>query len=133
MQEYLVPFEKGIRAGLRAKEKSLKNQERFVQLDGLFVEDEVLSSLEGPNKLDTSALSTSYPFPQYFELTTIKLVCTATKVYEYNSDGTFTELITVSEGSTWTVADFYEFIVMTNGRALIYRDAESGAWAEYTD
>lgn len=134
MQEHIIAFDEGIRRGLRPRENSAKNSQQFIQLDGLYVKDEVLHSLEGPDLIDTSSLDCSFPFPQIFDLTTITLVCTATKVYEYNhSTQTFSQLISVSEGSTWTCADYYEFIVMTNGRALIYRDANSGKWALYAD
>jgi len=133
MKEYTYSFIDGISKGLIATEKDIFNKQSFIQMDGAFVNDGIVVSTPDVNQLDLDSLGCSYPFPQVFYLKDLTIVGTATALYDYSAVGGLTSLITVDEGSTWSVADYHRFVVFTNGKAIIVRDGSSGEWREFTE
>jgi len=133
MREYTITFKDGLKAGLRPSSKTPKNKGALIQADGIAQETGELFNLDELSTFDISAIEAcTFPFPQVFQLREWTLVCTPTKIYTY--DGTSLTLVyTAEEGSTWTVGDFYNFLILTNGRELITLDPETGAWSKFLD
>jgi len=133
MKEYTVFYKDGLAKGLRASEFNPRNEGALVEAQGVFQESKKLSNIAELLTFDISTLDAqTYPFPQVFQLREWTIVCTPTKIYTY--DGASLTLVhTAAEGSTWTVADFYQFIVMTNGAELISLDPETGNWSQFID
>jgi len=132
MREFEFVFKDGISKGLQMISPFPKNQQAFIQLDGMMVEGKVLNSLETLDEIDVSSLGCSWPFPQIFALKTITLVCSPTTIYEYTVGPTFTSKIIASQGTLWTCADFHNFIVLSNRTSLVVREGGSGLWKIYS-
>ena len=134
MQEYTVEFKEGLIKGLRRSDHNPVNSGYLIQADGVIKEAGELFNIEEFDQLDLSDLDAqTFPFPQVFQMRNWTILCTPTKIYTYNGSS-FTLVYTAElEGSTWTYADFYNYILMTNGRVLIWLDPESGTWSKYID
>lgn len=133
MYEYTILYKDGLARGLRASEHNPRNKGALIQADGIIQESGELFNLAELSNFDISSIEAcTFPFPQVFQLREWTLICTPTKVYTYNG-ATLTLVYTAEEGSTWTIADFYNFLVLSNGRELITLDPESGDWSKYLD
>lgn len=133
MREYAVVFQEGLAKGLRPSPQNARNLEFLYAVKGAIPEDGVLQSL--PVLYNTFGLPEQcrFPFPQIFVLRKLVLVCSETNIYEARSFGLELLFTGVSAGSTWSVADFGDYIILTNGRTLVYRDVQSGQFKEYLD
>lgn len=132
MEEYTVVFKGGVAKGLRPSSKNPKNTGALVIADGVMQEAGELFNHPDLDTFDISAIAAqTFPFPQLFFLRNWTIVCTPTKIYTY--DGTLNLVYTATEGSTWTVADFYDFLVFANGREYIVLSPDTGAWSKYLD
>ena len=117
-------------SGFSHENKLKLNEDKLLELNGFIVEDGVIQTMDALARIDTSGISASFPYPQLFNLTNFVLICTDTSIYEYNeSTGTLTEKIEVTEGSTWSVVDFHDFIYLTNGSVNVLRDVEDGTYS----
>lgn len=133
MREYTIIFKDGLSAGLRASEHNPTNQGALIRADGVIQESKELFNLDKLSTFDIAALEAcDFPFPQIFQLREWTVICTPTKIYTYDG-AALTLVYTAEEGSTWTFADFYNYIIMTNGRELITLDPETGAWSKYIE
>jgi hypothetical protein len=132
MQEYTVVVQEALGAGLRSSAHSGRNTQWLFAALGAMPEDKVLQAVpELPSPL--AIASEVFPFPQIFNLRRMTLVCGKKDIYEYKS-GVLSILLTGSaSGWTWSVADFGEFIAMTNGKILVTRDPQTGQFGEYGD
>lgn len=132
MQEYTIIFRDGFAKGLRAATRSPKNAQTLVLSEGAVPEDGVLRALEEINTFGHT-LAAAWPFPQVFNLKTMTLVATQTELFSYEL-GVLTSLIAgLPVGSTWTVADYWPYIVATNGAVMVTRNPQSGVWAIYDE
>jgi len=133
MKEYTVFYKDGLAKGLRASEFNPRNEGALVEAQGVFQESKKLSNILELLTFDISTIDAqTYPFPQVFQLREWTIVCTPTKIYTY--DGASLTLVhTAVEGSTWTIADFYQFVVLTNGAELVALDPETGEWTQFID
>jgi len=131
MREYTTIFRDGLGAGLRSNERSPKNTQVMVHSDGAYSENRILRTLDVLDKIDTSELDCSFPFPQILKLKQFTLVCTETAIYEYRNSVITLLLGELNAGSTWTYADYEFYIVMTNGAVMVIRDPQTGTWAKY--
>lgn len=133
MYEYTLTVNTALKVGLRHSKNNPKNVGALVLADGVVHETGELSNLEFLSTFDISTLEVcTHPFPQVFQLREWTVVCTPTKIYTY--DGTSLTLVyTAEEGSTWTFGDFYNYLIMTNGKELITLDPETGVWSKYLD
>jgi hypothetical protein len=100
---------------------------------GCIPEDGVLQSLPVLHNTFGLPEQCQFPFPQVFVLRQIVLVFTQTRIYELRSFGTEQVFQDAPAGSTWTVADFGDYILCCNGRILVYRDPVTGMFTEYID
>jgi hypothetical protein len=133
MREYTIIFRDGIQRGLRKTEKNPRNSQALTKCQGAFPEDGVVHALDDLQSAEIlSSIDAEFPFPQIFALSMVTLVCTATKIYEYASGNITPVFEDATEGSTWTVADYGRFIVLTNGAILVVKDAQTGDYEEYT-
>lgn len=131
MKEYTVTYNVGLANGLRLNPRNPRNVQYLALLQGAIPYDNVLSTLpELPTPI--SIANCAWPFPQLFHLRRMTLVCAESAIYELK--GTNLELLcnTVA-GSTWSCADFGEYIILTNGQSLIERNPQTGVFAEYID
>lgn len=127
MREYTITFQEGFGKGLRAKKHTQKNMQALVQSRGAVPEDGILRSLESIQEFGSS-LGASRPFPQAFKLKNLILVTLQTAFYQYE-DEVFTELISgLTSGSTWSVADYWPYVVATNGEVIVTRNPQSATW-----
>ena len=133
MHEYTIEIKEGLIAGLRRSEHNPVNGGFLVLADGVIKKAGELFNLDELDQLDISDLDAqTFPFPQIFQLVNFTLVCTPTKIYKYDGS-TFTLVYTAEEGSTWTIADFYNYLVLTNGVELVKLDPETGLFDEYAE
>lgn len=131
MREYTVTYNTGLANGLRPNPRNARNVQYLAMLAGAIPYEGVLSSLpELPDPV--SILGCSWPFPQLFHLRRMTLVASLDAIYEYKN-GTLTLLCNAVAGSTWSCADFGEYIILTNGSSLIERNPQTGIFAEYID
>lgn len=133
MREYAVVYKDGLAKGLRPSINNGRNEEFLYAAKGCIPEDGVLQSL--PVLYNGFGLpeQCAFPFPQIFVLRKLVLICAQRNIYELRSLGPELLYQDAPAGSTWTVADFGEYIILSNGRMLIYRDPVTGLFNEYTD
>ncbi len=132
MREYTIIFRDGLQRGLRKTEKNPRNNQALTKCQGAIPEDGVVHALEDIQSAEIlESIDAAFPFPQIFALSMCTLVCTATMIYEYASGNLTAVYEDAPEGSTWTVADYGRFIVLTNGAILIVKDAQTGDYEEY--
>jgi len=131
MREYTIMFEEGLKVGLRKSDHNPKNKGALIEAQGVIQKAGELHSLEELEFLDVSTIDAcTFPFPQIFQLTSWTLVCTPTKIYTFDG-AAFTLVYTAAEGSTWTVAEFHDFLLLTNGAEWVTLDPDSGCWEDY--
>jgi hypothetical protein len=131
MREYSLTYDEGLGRGLRNSRHSARNLKWLVECVGAVPRDGVLQALE---ELPTpiSVTGEVWPYPQVFHLMLRTLVCASTAIYEYEGGSLTLMLGGISEGATWSVADFGEYIVLSNGQVIVERDPQSGAYAIQT-
>ena len=133
MREYTIIFKDGLKKGLRNSKDNPKNIGALTLANGVFQEAGKLINIDELENFDISTIpACTFPFPQCFQLRNWCLICTPVNIYTY-IDGVLTLIYTAVEGSTWTVADFYDFLVLTNGAEFLTLDPETGAWCEYDE
>jgi hypothetical protein len=133
MREYTLQIEKALKIGLRPSDRTPPNKGVLVEAQGVIQESGELFNLENLEAFDISDIEACiFPFPQVFKLIRWTLICTPTRVYTYR-DGVVTLVYTGAEASTWTVADFYDFLLLTNGNTWIELDPETASWCPFSD
>lgn len=131
MREYSVLFKDGLAVGLRNDDRRAKNSQALVISEGAYPELESLHTVEEYEEYDFSSLDCTWPFPQVFQLKEITLVCTPTSIYELIGESLSLLLGDITSGTSWSVADYWPFILMTNNSVIVTRDALSGSWSIY--
>lgn len=113
--------------GLRPSKRAPRNSAFLTQCDGMVVRDGVIQSLDGLTRIDTSAITDGFPYPQIFAFTNFIIVAGQTKIYEW--DGSLSEKITVSAGSTWRCIATGGWVYMSNGTVSVKRSPASQAYS----
>lgn len=133
MDEHSIIFKEGLTIGLRASENNPRNKGALIQSTGVVKATGEVINIDELETLDISDIEACvFPFPQIFQLREYTLVCTPTKIYTYDG-ATYTLVYTAEEGSTWTIGDFYNYLILTNGRELLTLDPETNEWSKYLD
>ncbi len=135
MREYIVVFREGLGVGLRKDSENRRNTEALVESIGAIPIAGCSVSLDDltARGIDTTGITEVFPFPQLFVLKGITLVCGKTTIYQLQA-GTLTAVLSgLTPGSTWTVADYDPYLVMTNGAQLVTRDAVELDFSVYHD
>lgn len=107
--------------GLRDNKRRTRNNDMMIECSGAVGRDNVLQVIEELERLNTSVITDSFPYPQIFVLNQVIIVCSQTKIYEWFADE-LVEKLTVTAGSTWRVVDFFKYIYMSNGKIAVERD-----------
>lgn len=111
--------------GLRPSKRSPRNSGFLIESKGAVGLDGVLQAVEQLTRLDTSAVSSAFPFPQIFVFTNVIIVCFQTAIYEWNGSALVSKLAEVKAGGPWSAADFFDYVYLSNGRKAVVRDASS--------
>lgn len=131
MDEYTLNFKEGIKVGLRSSEYNPRNTGALVEAWGVIQESGKLFQQLEFDTFDISGLDAqAFPFPQIFQGINWTIVCTPTKIYTYDGS-TLTLVYTAEEGSTWTLADYHNFLVLSNGKELVTLDPMTGDWSKF--
>jgi hypothetical protein len=134
MKEYTLTFKEGLGRGLRDTFRNPRNSEYLVFSQGAFPENRVIRALDDISayQLDTFTLETSFPYPQVFVFRYVTVVCTANAIYEYKDGALTSKLVGITEGSTWTAADYGRYLIMTNGAGIVVKAFDSQEYGFYT-
>lgn len=131
MEEYTLTFKEGIKTGLRKSERNPRNVGALIQACGTIQESGQLFNLANLETVDISSIEAcAFPFPQMFQGINWTILCTPTKIYTYDGS-TLTLVYTAEEGSTWTLADYHNFLVLSNGKELVTLDPDTGEWSKF--
>lgn len=132
MQEYTIIFQEGFVKGLRPTTRAPKNAQALVLSEGAVPEDGLLRSLDEITAFGTD-MGAAWPFPQVFQLKSFIMVALQDSLFSWSPAVGFELLIgALPIGSTWTVADYWPYIVATNGAVMVTRDPNSATWSIYT-
>ncbi len=80
----------------------------------------------------------TYPFPQIFHLKRYFLLFMKDAIYSVEADNTLTLKLDLStefnanptwEYRTWDIADFYTYIIATNGSVMVQSDPDTGVFS----
>lgn len=116
--------------GLRPSKRNPRNVKFLVECVGAVGIDKVLQVIDDlqNDRIDTTIIADTFPFPQVFVLTEMIIVCGKTTIYELVS-GSLTSKLTVTTGQLWSVVDYHRFVYMSNGVVAVVRDSETGAYS----
>jgi len=121
-----------LKRGLRPSKRTPRNAGYLVECLGAVGRDGVLQALDALTRIDTSAIATTFPYPQLFVCTNCIIICSPTLIYEY--DGSLTLKYTAGAAADpWTLADYYDYIYLSNGSIAVIRDAASKVYSLTTD
>ena len=117
--------------GLRNTSRNARNKHKLVDLTGAVGRDQVISVLEEFNILNHQLTNLEFPYPQLFALSELIIICTDTSIYEYKN-GVVTLKFTTSSYHPWRLADFHEFLYLSNGAEAVKRDAYTQTYSVIT-
>lgn len=116
--------------GLRPTQRAQRNAGYLVKADGVVGRDGVLSAIDDITRMDTSAITDGFPFPQIFVFTSMIIVCGLKTIYEVASNGSLSLKYTATTPcGTWDAVDFYDYVYLSNGIEAVIRDAGTKAYA----
>lgn len=116
--------------GLRPTQRAQRNAGYLVKADGVVGRDGVLSAIDDITRMDTSAITDGFPFPQIFVFTSMIIVCGLKTIYEVDSNGSLSLKYTATTPcGTWDAVDFYDYVYLSNGIEAVIRDAGTKAYA----
>lgn len=118
-----------LKRGLRTSKRSPRNAGYLVECKGGVGRDGVLQVQDVLSRLSTSPITDTFPFPQLFVLTNLTLVCSATKIYELVNNSLVLKFTASEPAGVWNVADFHEFLYLSNGKVVVLRDAGSKVYS----
>lgn len=107
--------------GLRPSKRMPRNSGYLVECKGAVGQDGVLSVLDEITRLATDTITDVFPYPQIFVCTNMIIVCSSTKIYEWDGSSLVLKL-TVEAGSTWSVVDFYHYAYLSNAKVSVTRN-----------
>ena len=126
MREFESVFDKGLLQGLRSEAIEPVKDQRLVELKNLRPHEFGLRPVEYMiNPFDAVF---AWPFPQMFLLRELRLMALETAIYE--CDNLWNPTLVISgllTGGVWQVADFGDYLLMTNGSQVVSRSA-TGVW-----
>lgn len=132
MREYEGVFEEGLRQGLRSETIEPADKQKLVKLKNLRPNEfglEPVVAITYP--FDTEF---SWPFPQMFLCRELRIMATETAIYECDSSWDPTvKLSGLTAGGIWHMADFGDYLLMTNGSQMVQRYGSNGIWSSFTD
>jgi hypothetical protein len=126
---------KDLSRGLRPSKRMPRDSKFLIKCVGAVGLDTVLQAIDDleNDRIDTSLLGASFPYPQIFIFVNYILVCTATDIYEWDGISLTKVLGPVSSGELWSAVDLHNFIYMSNGTVAVLRDSETGTYSTTSD
>lgn len=133
MREFQLVFDE-LGKGLRPSDRQVRNSNYMTELFNLRVSGTGLEPyIPVTDMFSGVALNYTWPFPQLVTMEKYRIlidrdvIAGTDKVYEVASDLSLTLIVsadypTFGQGDRWEVADFGEYVVLTNGVLMIYRD-----------
>jgi len=106
--------------GLRTNKEAPRDSGFLVECIGAVGRDDILCALDELSKMDLSGFY--FPYPQIFVLTKLIIVCTATEIYEWVDSALVLKLSGITKGHRWDLADYNEFVYLSNSKVAIRRD-----------
>ena len=129
MREFESVFDKGLLQGLRSESIEPVKDQRLVTLKNLRPHEFGLRPIEAMTYPFADVFA--FPYPQMFLLRELRVMATETAVYECDSSWSPTlKLSGLVLGDVWQVADFGDFLLMTNGSQMVQRSA-GGVWSSF--
>ena len=119
MKEYQDTFE--LKAGLSMIADPDRNLPVLEEAIGCFPDTNGLITHEAAT-VNVAPIACSFPYPQWFSLREVTVVCYATSIYEVIGGVETFKLGGLTSGLPWSVADFYQYLVLTNGKVTVHRD-----------
>jgi len=127
MREFEASFDKGLLQGLRSEAIEPVNEQRLVELKNLRPHSFGLRPVEAVT--NPFAAVFAWPFPQMFLLRELRLMALETAIYECDAAWSPTEALSgLVAGGVWQVADFGDYLLMTNGSQVVSRNGATGVW-----
>jgi hypothetical protein len=114
-----------LKRGLRTTKRAPRNSGFLVECIGAVGLDGVLQALEALSRVDTSVITDVFPFPQIFVTPSFIIICSATKIYEFNGVTLSLKYTATEAAGVWTIADFYDYAYLSNGKIAVVRNAAS--------
>jgi len=115
----------GLSRGLRPSKRLPRNNQFLTENIGLVGRDGVLQALDEITRIATTTITDLFPFPQIFVFINVIIVCSQNVIYEWVAGSLVSKLSGLTRGSTWSAIDFYDYILLTNGRVGVYRNSNS--------
>jgi len=126
MKEFGVMFDEGLRQGVRPFSTNPRNAQSLITCFNLKPDEMGLRPYQ-PITNPLSGVSDDWPFPQLFLGQDVRVLATATAIYELTNWTLGAAKLTVTENERWELIDFGSHIILTNGTKLCIRDY-AGAW-----
>ena len=120
---------KDLASGLRPSKRNPRNRPYLVTCKGAVGRDGVLQVLDELTRINTSAITEAFPFPQIFVFVNLIIVCFQSAIYEWDGSSLVSKISGLTKGNTWEALDFYHFIYLTNGKVAVTRNAESKVYS----
>ncbi len=116
--------------GLRPSKRVNRDSKYLVESAGAVGRDGTLVAIDELTRLATTEITDSFPFPQIFVFTNTVIVCSLLSIYEWMGDALHFELSIPSSlaGGPWTAVDFYDYIYLSNGDAVVIKNAGSNVY-----
>lgn len=115
--------------GLRTSKRSPRDAGYLVESKGAVGRNGVLTAVDELTRIATTVITDAFPFPQLFVFTSLILVCSRTKIYEWSGGSLVLKYTATTAGSTWSAVDFYEYVYLSNGEEAVVRSAETGLYS----
>ncbi|RLI52542.1 MAG: hypothetical protein DRP09_17700 [Candidatus Thorarchaeota archaeon] len=78
-----------------------------------------------------SGVTISWPFPQLVSGGKIMVLGYASELYEVESDWSVTSVLSgITTGDHWDLVNIGDYVIGTNGGAMVVRDVSTGAWSQ---
>lgn len=130
MREFEYPFEEGLRRGLRIERVSSPTEQWLVECWNLRPRATGLMPIVSITNPFSQAIS--WPFPQVLVDRNYRLLADSADIYTCDDSWATTSQISgLAVGDCWDMADFGDFILLTNGQQIVQRYGSTGAWSSF--
>ena len=117
------------------------NNPYLTESKGAYAFEKIIQSLSQLNQIDTTSIPETVPggpdpppltspYPQFFVLSDVFVVCTETAIYEYHpyeNPPSLTKMIDgLTPGVSWDCLDFKTFLYFTNGMTAVVKQPNTG-------
>jgi len=130
---FALEFGKGdLAKGLKPKGSVARNEKFLETIQGGYVHDGALQSLDLLDRTPISTEAYAFPWPQLLVLTNHVLLCGPKKIYRLEDNAWALKITASLDGGLWTCAAFDNYLYLSNGKVVIVRSC-FGVWVETTE